>query len=247
MQPEPADAGSLRVDGNLAGLYDSYYGDAETQRWRAIGARDKADHIVELCRDLGAVDVLEVGCGDGAVLRELSRRGFGKRLHGLEISSSGTAAVKQSNIERLVSIDTFDGYHIPFADQSIDLVYATHVLEHVEHERLFLRELTRVGRHVLIEVPFEDTLKVAKAVNNDIGHINFYNSATFRTLLAEQLEVKTFQIFDHSVEVIAFNRSRLSGRIRKILRSASLRLAPSAAERVFVYHAAALCRPLPAA
>lgn len=232
----------LRVDDGLAALYDGYYGDAETRRWRAIGARDKADHIVQLCDDFRAGSVLEVGCGDGAVLKELSRRGFGKDLHGLEISNSGVSAVREHKIDRLRSIDAFDGYHLPFADQSIDLVFATHVLEHVEHERLFLQELGRVGKNVFLEVPLENTLKVARAVDNDIGHINFYSTATFRNILAEQFEIGAIEVFDHNVDLIGFNRSWISGRMRKLLRSTALGVAPAIAQQVFVYHAAALCR-----
>jgi ubiquinone/menaquinone biosynthesis C-methylase UbiE len=226
-----------------ASFYDDYYGSDDLRRWRAAGAADKADHILALCGGAPPATVLEVGCGDGAVLAELSRRDFGEELSGVEISASGVAAVKERRIPRLVSLTQFDGYSLPFSDRSVDLVYSTHVLEHVEHERLFLRELARVGRSVFIEVPLEDTLRVAGAIDNDIGHINFYNRVTFKALLQEFFTVERLDVFDHSPEVLGMTRSRVPLGVRRALRNAGLRLFPSVTERIFVYHAAALCRP----
>ena len=47
-------------------------------RWRALGARGKADHVIALCGEAARTptSTLEVGCGDGALLSELRRRGF---------------------------------------------------------------------------------------------------------------------------------------------------------------------------
>jgi len=225
-------------------FYDNYYGGEDLKRWRAAGAGDKADHIVAMCRALDPATILEVGCGDGAVLAELAERGFGKELHGVEISSSGVAAGQARANPRLRSIARFDGYSLPFADKSIDLVFSTHVLEHVEHERPFLRELARVGRTAFVEVPLEDTLRVAGAVVNDIGHINFYNSVTFRALLEEFFIVEQLQLFDHSRDVLAHIHSRVPVAVRGALRSIALSFIPSGAERIFVYHGAALCRPI---
>jgi SAM-dependent methyltransferase len=224
-------------------FYTSYYGDEALSQWRASGARDKARHIVKLCRDVAAGSILEVGCGDGSVLAELSHLGFGERFHGLEISASGVEIARSRNIPRLISIDTFDGETLPFDTAAVDLVYCTHVLEHVAHERLFLAELARVGRHVFVEVPLEDTMRVAKAVVNDIGHINFYNRVTFRTLLEEFFAIERFEVFDHSREVLAMARSRVPAPVRSLLRSTCLAIAPAMAQSLFVYHAAALCRP----
>ena len=224
-------------------FYKDYYGGAALSHWRAAGARDKAEHIVRLCGGDKAGSVLEVGCGDGAVLAELSARGFGGALSGIEISGSGVEMARSRNIARLKAVETFDGRTIPFGDRSFDLVYCTHVLEHVEHERLFLAELARVGRHVFIEVPLEDTLRVARAVVNDIGHINFYNRVTFRALLEEYFTIDRLQVFDHSREVLGMTKARLPVAIRAGLRAAGLAIAPALAQSLFVYHAAALCRP----
>src|ERR1017187_8158217 len=79
----------------LARFYDEAYsrdpaGSAEGARWRALGAIGKADHVTALCRRAGVrpASTLEVGCGDGALLCELHRRGFGGRLSGVEISEA---------------------------------------------------------------------------------------------------------------------------------------------------------------
>src|SRR6266566_3557024 len=51
-------------------------------RWRAMGAAGKAEHVIGLCARAGIrpASTLEIGCGDGALLCELRRRGFGGRL-----------------------------------------------------------------------------------------------------------------------------------------------------------------------
>jgi hypothetical protein len=56
--------------------YSAYYGDARLARWRELGARDKSANIMSLwSRVNGEVkpSVVDVGCGDGAIIRELDR------------------------------------------------------------------------------------------------------------------------------------------------------------------------------
>ena len=85
----PAANGAARVSGpaserreDLARFYAEGYdaGGADAERlgaWRALGARAKADHVEALCARVGLRPgrVVEVGCGDGALLAEL-RAGF---------------------------------------------------------------------------------------------------------------------------------------------------------------------------
>ena len=83
----------------LVKFYDEGYTQAPADaalyaRWRALGAVGKADHVLALCSRAGLragghpINTLEVGCGDGALLCELHRRGFGGRLAGVEITAA---------------------------------------------------------------------------------------------------------------------------------------------------------------
>src|SRR5580704_12344433 len=80
----------LSVDKALAQNYADYYEPQDDLlEWRRLGAADKCANIVRLCSRLEHHDVLEIGCGDGAILERLAGDGFGARFAGLEISPSG--------------------------------------------------------------------------------------------------------------------------------------------------------------
>lgn len=54
-----------------------------------------------------------------------------------------------------------DAEALPFKDKSFDFIYASHILEHVDHPELAIRELMRVGMRGYIEMPrsyFEKTV-----------------------------------------------------------------------------------------
>lgn len=46
-----------------------------------------------------------------------------------------------------------DGYHLPFKTKSFDYVICSHILEHLEDPKSFLKEVVRVGESGYIEVP----------------------------------------------------------------------------------------------
>src|ERR1700719_3334408 len=120
----------------LVSFYDDAYsktpGDAALYaRWRALGARGKADHVIALCARAGRTpsSTLEVGCGDGALLCELHRRGFGGRLAGVEITEAAVKIARER--PEIDAVDLFDGLHLPADDTAYDLGILSHVLEHV--------------------------------------------------------------------------------------------------------------------
>lgn len=176
---------------NLKTAYDNYY-ENNDETWRMLGAKYKVEHIITVCKDYSFNKVLEVGAGDGVILKLLADKGFAPELYAVELSASGVERIKERNIPSLKSVQEFDGYHLPFADNSMDLIILTHVLEHVEHERLLLRELKRVAKMVLIEVPRDYKHGVDTRIKHFLayGHINVYTPTSLRYLLAtEGLEV----------------------------------------------------------
>jgi len=173
-----------KVTEHVKTAYDSFY-QQHDEAWRMLGAKYKAAHIVEVCKGYTFNKVLEVGAGDGSILKLLADQNFAGEYHAVEISASGVEYIKFRNIKNLKSVQVFDGYHLPFEDESFDLVILSHVLEHVEHERLLLRELKRVAKMFVIEVPRDYKPGVDNRIKHFLayGHINVYTPTSLRYLL----------------------------------------------------------------
>lgn len=165
--------------------------------WRKLGAKHKFYNIQTLLNNQGLrpATILEVGAGDGAIMRWLSEAEIGDSLNAVEVSSSGVDVIQRSNIARLDSCQIFDGYHLPYEDNSFDLIILSHVLEHVEYERALLREIKRVSRYQIIEIPM-DWMGLSNSSNflmwQSYGHINAHSPSSLRFLLSTE----GFQLVD---------------------------------------------------
>ena len=174
----------VAINQNLQEAYKDQYS-AETAIWRGLGAKQKFQNIIEITAGKTFKKVLEVGAGDGSILKLLGDNHFAQELHAVEISESGVVQIKAKNIELLKSIQLFDGYTLPFEDKSFDLVILSHVLEHVEHERLLLREIHRVAKQLVIEVPKDYRFGAERKLAHFLsyGHINLYTPTSLKFLL----------------------------------------------------------------
>ena len=94
--------------------------------------------------------VLDLGCGDGALLRYLkdTRHTTG---YGVEIADAGVLAcvkngvsVVQSNLERGLS---------GFEDNSFDYVVLSQTLQAMRNSEIIIREMLRVGREGIVTFP----------------------------------------------------------------------------------------------
>lgn len=196
------------ISSEVKKAYDGFYQDKD-DAWRMLGARFKAQNITEVCKNHTFLKVLEVGAGDGSILHYLDAWSFAPELHALEISESGVAAIQARKLPRLKTVEVFDGYHIPFADNEFDLVILSHVLEHVEYERMLLRELKRVSKYQLIEVPRDYRYQVDRHMKHflNYGHINMYTPSSLRFLLqSEGMEILEDKLSMIQPEVTRFNR-----------------------------------------
>ena len=230
------------VSEHLRENYDGYYSAGDSE-WRRLGAIDKVENIVALCNGLPRRKVLEIGAGEGSILRRLSELEFGEDLFGLEISASGVAAIKGKQIPRLAECQLFDGYHVPYEDGAFDIAILSHVVEHVEHPRQLLAEASRVARYLLVEVPLEDTIRLPDDyVQDAVGHINFYSPVTIRRLLQTAgLKVLAQRIGNPSKATYLYQKG-VKGLFDFYIKALLLAVAPRLATRLFVYHGALLCQ-----
>lgn len=192
---------------DVKSAYNHFYKEND-DAWRMLGAKAKARNIMDVCQSIKPEKILEVGAGDGSILHFLDQENFAKEIFALEIADTGVSIIKSRALKSVVDVQSFDGYKIPYPDGFFDLVILAHVLEHVEHERLLLRELKRVARYIVIEVPLDYRFGVDSRMKHFLsyGHINMYTPTLIRFLLqTEGMEVTADKTSLTPTETIKFN------------------------------------------
>ena len=238
---------------DLQRFYDDAYSSASREgdrfaRWRALGAVGKADHVEELCArlGLGPQAVLEVGCGDGALLAELSKRSFAPRLAGVEISSEAATTARSRGLD----VQVFDGSRLPAADSSYDLGVLSHVLEHVPDPASLLRETARACRSVIVEVPLEANASAKRSSKRagaaEIGHIQSLDREAVHALVdGAGLRVAAELLDPLPAEVHLFfadtRGARARARAKALVRRVVFNASPALAARLFTLHYACAC------
>ncbi len=231
----------VAVSKSLTANYEHYYEDGDSE-WRRLGALGKAQNIQSLCRDIPQKAVIEIGAGEGSILKRLSEVGFGEKLWAVEISPSGVEVILAKQIPNLVACTVFDVYRVPYEDQFFDIAILSHVVEHVEHPRLLLHEAARIARYVFVEVPLEDTVRLPMDfVFDSVGHINTYSPKSIRRLI-QSCDLKVLRQITTSPAKGTYTFKKGSkGLINFYVKQAFLRIWPRFATQIFTYHGAILC------
>jgi SAM-dependent methyltransferase len=222
-------------------------------RWRALGARSKADHAVDLCARAGLRPrtLVEIGCGDGALLAELGARGLAPVLDGFELSAPAAELARARSIAGARRIEAFDGAHVPAEDGAYGLAVLSHVVEHVPDPAPLLREAARVAPWVLVEVPLEANRSAARPAKREeaarIGHVQFFDRGAVGALLraaglAAAAELSDPLPYAHHAFFADSRAARARAALKAAVRRALWRAAPRAAERLFTVHYAVLTR-----
>jgi 2-polyprenyl-3-methyl-5-hydroxy-6-metoxy-1,4-benzoquinol methylase len=182
VQTEPASQGYLA---------EFYYGSAEAAHTEAYLWR----HIITLCAKLGARRIVDIGCGNGALCRELASRGY--EVVGCEPSADGVRFAQSSAPELVFHQIGVDDEPTAVGNESFDVAIATEVIEHLMKPRNlphFAKQVLRPGGHLIISTPYHGYLKnLFLALTNkwdahlnpfwDGGHIKFWSRKTLSQLL----------------------------------------------------------------
>jgi ubiquinone/menaquinone biosynthesis C-methylase UbiE len=235
----------ISISDKLKAIYDKYYEEEEGEsEWHWLGAIDKTNNIVDLCKQVSPKTILEIGSGDGSILKRLSDLQFGDALYSIEISRTAVEIIRKREIKSLIECKLFDGYNIPYEDNKFDLAILSHVVEHLEYPRKMLYETGRVAKYIFVEVPLEDNIRLKKnfTFDNKTGHINFYSPKTIRILVQTcDLEVLSQVVTNSSYRIYEY-RFCQKGVIRYLLKELMLRTMPSVATVLWTYHCSLLCR-----
>jgi len=151
----------------------------------ADAARTYAGYLRK--QDFEPGSALDIGCADGAFLRELRRLGF-HQVVGVE-PSEAPVRVAAGDVRPLIRQEMFDGAR--FAENSFDLVTCFQTIEHVYEPRALLEDIFRIlkpgGKVFLIGHDlgaFSARVMGQKSPIFDIEHVQLFNPRSVRFLLA---------------------------------------------------------------
>lgn len=86
--------------------------------------------------------VLDVGCGGGFLSNDLALAGF--KVTGVDLSLESLKVAEVYDRTRSVKYQQADAFHLPYPDQSFDVVTAMDFLEHVDDPARVIKEFSRV-------------------------------------------------------------------------------------------------------
>jgi ubiquinone/menaquinone biosynthesis C-methylase UbiE len=165
----------------------------------------KLERLIEAIPDWHGKTCLEVGCGAGRYLRALERMLPANSAHlvGTDISTGSIDIAKR--IPSKVEYQLMGTDHIPWDDQSFDVVCFLDVLEHIEDPAPFLAESIRVlkvGGVLHMSVPLEgdtrslwrwfDIIRLHDYTKRTDGQIQRFTRKSLKKLAA-QLPLKLTQ------------------------------------------------------
>jgi SAM-dependent methyltransferase len=120
------------------------------------GYAAQSTFVEQHLRALGARRVLEIGCGRGFNLLRLARRNLDVTFIGIDLIPWHVRAARLGGLgRRNLGVFEADFHHLPFADESFDLVFSVEAICHAADVYRVVEEVRRVlrpgGRFVTIE------------------------------------------------------------------------------------------------
>lgn len=157
--------------------------------------------IIKIIEKFQVDNILDVGCGEGIIIYEISQKIPRIRIDGLDISSQSIQLAKKLLPDNIF----FEGdiIKMPFSDNSYNLVIALEVLEHLTEPELALQELKRVTRkYCLISVPWEPYFSLGnflsgkniKRLGKDSEHLQFWNKKQIIGLVNKYFQVISIKL-----------------------------------------------------
>ena len=153
--------------------------------------RSEYDYILNMIPQNAMV--IDLGCGNGALLQLLTKRKNAK-VQGVEISSSGTDICLKKNIPCLQApIDQI----LPFPDNAFDYAICNVTLQMVNYPEILLSEMNRISKHQIISFPnfawYKNRLQLL--IHGIMPKAQLFGYNWYNTGHIHQLSIKDFDLY----------------------------------------------------
>ncbi|MBN2564523.1 MAG: class I SAM-dependent methyltransferase [Candidatus Eisenbacteria bacterium] len=153
----------------------------EDTYWWFVARRQLVRELIERYAPADRqLSILDVGCGTGATLKAIQDQGAEM---GLDRSSTALAFSRQRGLRRLAQATA---EALPVAGESLDVVLALDLLEHIEDDEAAVKELGRVLRPGGILVVAVPALPELWSEHDEaLDHVRRYRGKRLRRLLLQ--------------------------------------------------------------
>jgi len=188
----------MRLKRNISKLHKFNYENIYVNRleaeakWLSNKAVQRCDNIEYFLRkkSLTPSSILDLGCGTGAVVKELQSRKIGKEYLAVDYSKEAIEYLKKNSRGIKTQVADLSSDKAPIKG-FFDLVLVIHVLQHLEDpDNLIKNILNNIEfSYLIIEVPLEDLFinKITSMLGihdkNPTGTLQFFNKKTVNDLL----------------------------------------------------------------
>lgn len=129
-------------------------------------------------------NILDVGCGPGTFVNELTQRGF--NATGIDLTPKFISFARKNYQGKFL---VADAVKLPFESKTFDTVFVRSVLEHLDNDIKALKESLRVGKKVVIVVPQLTPIILKKrglifSHYQDQSHLRYYTPKTISQLVS---------------------------------------------------------------
>jgi 2-polyprenyl-3-methyl-5-hydroxy-6-metoxy-1,4-benzoquinol methylase len=182
--------------------------------------------MLEMANSLRLTDknILDIGCYDGTFLSLLKNQG--NKLFGLDASDWAIAEARKKGL-KIHQYFFNDQAHLPFDDNSIDIIIAGEIIEHIYDTDFFLEEIRRVlksngkllistpniaslGKRILLLFGISPLIELSLNEPGSVGHIRYF---TFKTL-GKLIRKHKFKIISFQSDCVNFS---YNGKIKSAL------------------------------
>jgi ubiquinone/menaquinone biosynthesis C-methylase UbiE len=178
--------------GPVGNYYDKFNTNNPIARRLMAGFKQS---FLELFSKTAAQNILEIGCGEGEMLR-LMRQESSAQLTGFDVEIPILQQARKNCPDANLALA--DAHAMAYPSKAFDLVIACEVLEHIMYPEQVLAEAKRLSRrYAIFSVPREPiwrVLNVARGryladLGNTPGHINHWSTQTFVKQVEEHFKV----------------------------------------------------------
>jgi len=166
---------------------------------RRIIHSSRFNHVLKLIGDVKNKKILDAGCGEGYFLSVINSN---KKI-GVELSEKRISQALKSYPDLKIKIA--DVTHLPFEDNTFDVIVCSEVLEHVSGYEQAIKEFKRCIKpdgHVVLSFPNEFAVSIGRLLLlrfpiHEIDHINSIVPRNVIKILGKKYQSSNVPAFPH--------------------------------------------------